>query len=209
VGTALISFSFQFKPVLYLFVSLHLFPIERLPDIIQNFNLSLILIGVGLLILSYITNKTSLFTDTLLLGTFTLICVSFYSLVEQMVGFHDHQAWDGTQYYAVYHFFCDGTYGSVTGLANVHPFFPYNQRILIPLLASLVSPTDSIWGFRLVNSMFLVLSVMACYVLWVKYCHLSKAISLLGIFFLFVSLDGANKRNERMRVHGGPPRLFF
>jgi len=126
-----------------------------------------------------------------------------------MVGFHDHQAWDGTQYYAVYHFFCDGTYGSVTGLANVHPFFPYNQRILIPLLASLVSPTDSIWGFRLVNSMFLVLSVMACYVLWVKYCHLSKAISLLGIFFFLFHWAGPIRGTSECVYTVDPPVYFF
>jgi len=160
--------------------------IGQLPGMIHTLGFTFMLIGIGMLMLSCITKTSRVGRDAVLLGLFASACLVFYSHVEKMVGLHDHQAWDGVQYYAMYHFFCDGSYGSVTGLAAIFPSFPYTQRVLVPLLVSFVPTADPILGFRLVNSAFLIMAVMAFYVLWVKYCRFAKTISIIGIlFFLF------------------------
>lgn len=123
----------------------------------------------------------------ILLIVLTTGLFAFYLKVQPQLD-HDFSAlFDANKYLRAYGYFAGSE-------KDFEVAFPMNSRILVPWMASLMPFKDPVNNFLMVNYIFLILSVIAIYFLWVR-LGLSKGYIMTGFFWLLVHWIGIIRLN--------------
>lgn len=86
--------------------------------------------------------------------------------------------------------------------------FPFNTRIVVPYLVSLLSFHQDVMGYHFINLLFCVLSVVVLYLLWTKLA-LSTTMKILGFFWLLFHWSGMIRLNVFDPIAVDVPLYFF
>lgn len=183
----------------------------KLSFMIQNLGLLFFLLGavilLATLILSDQENRPK--RDTVLIGALVFIAILFFAQMQPLIELNNHRAWDGGQYYAMFHWFRCGAFPVEAPFGKMIPVFPYSQRVLIPWLAEFIPFSDSMSCFRVVNVVFLTTAGATMYYLWAELCRLPKWLSLAGIlFFTFHWVSPVRGLNNCVYSVDAPVYLF-
>lgn len=94
---------------------------------------------------------------------------------------------DGSKYIKVYNYFAH-----ITDEYDV--IFPINTRILVPFVSSLFPSDDPIRNFNSFNLVFIILSILALYILW-RNLKISSGYIMTGFFWLLIHWVGIIRHN--------------
>ncbi len=108
---------------------------------------------------------------------------------------------DGSKYIKIYNFFAQGTEG-------YDVIFPFNTRILVPYISSLLPFDDPIKNFSGLNLIFTILSILSIYILW-KQLNISSGHIMTGFFWLLIHWVGIIRHNIFDPISVDVPLYFF
>jgi hypothetical protein len=108
---------------------------------------------------------------------------------------------DGSKYIKVYNYFAH-----ITDEYDV--IFPINSRILVPYLSSLFPSDDTIRNFNSFNLIFIILSILAIYILW-RNLKISSGHIMTGFFWLLIHWIGIIRHNIFDPITVDVPLYFF
>ena len=107
---------------------------------------------------------------------------------------------DGNQYVDIYRNF--------TSSENSEIKFPFNTRILIPFLASIVNFNNPILSFHAANILFTIISISIIYALWVK-LKLNYIVIFIGLFWMMFHWIGIIRHNIFDPLNVDTPLYLF
>lgn len=110
-----------------------------------------------------------------------------YLAIQPDITYYFSPLFDGNQYLNAYSFF-----DHITDQFSVS--FPFNSRILVPYLASMMPYEDPVYNFLTLNLIFTLLSVAAIYILW-KGLHITQGHIMTGYFWLLIHWVGIIRYN--------------
>jgi hypothetical protein len=108
---------------------------------------------------------------------------------------------DGSKYIKVYDYFAHYT-------DEYDVIFPINTRILVPYLTSLFPSEDPINNFNSLNLIFIILSILAIYILW-RNLNISSGHIMTGFFWLVIHWVGIIRHNIFDPITVDVPLYFF
>jgi len=125
----------------------------------------------------------------------------FYAKIQPQLN-HDFSAlFDANKYLDVYHYF--------RGNESTYKIpFPFHTRIFVPWLASLMPFNDPVDNFMAVNFIFMVLSIVSIYFLWIR-LGISHEFIVTGFFWLLVHWVGIIRLNIFDPITADVPLYFF
>lgn len=108
---------------------------------------------------------------------------------------------DGSKYIKVYNYFTHIT-------DEYEVIFPINTRILVPYLTSLFPSDDPIRNFNSFNLIFIILSILAIYLLW-RNLNIPSGHIMTGFFWLLIHWVGIIRHNVFDPITVDVPLYFF
>ena len=125
----------------------------------------------------------------------------FYQVNQPFLSYDFAPQFDGNDYRGIYEYF--------TGMTGAYKVpFPFNGRLLVPWLASLVGTGDIIWDFRAVNLLFTLLGVFMLFELW-RTLGFERHWFLFGIGWLCLHWTGLIRLNAFDPITVDVPTYFF
>jgi hypothetical protein len=111
----------------------------------------------------------------------------FYLKIQPRLNYEFSPLFDANKYLQVYNYFKGAE-------VSYEVVFPINSRIVVPWLASLMPFSDPVDNFIALNYVFMILSVIVIYFLWIR-LGLSQGYIMTGFFWLLVHWIGIIRLN--------------
>jgi len=137
----------------------------------------------------------------ILLVLFGIGLFFLYFKIQPALTYSFSPLFDGNEYLKAYNYFNHQ-------LNRYDVSFPFNSRILVPFLASLLPFTEPVSNFLALNLIFTILSVIGIYFLW-KHLNIPPGHIMTGFFWLFIHWVGIIRHNIFDPITVDVPLYFF
>ncbi len=132
-----------------------------------------------------------------------LIAFFGYKVTQEPITYELATQFDGNDYRNLYDYIAEGD--SVDGIKLTHP---YNQRILVPAMASILNTGNTILNFQIINLIFTLLSVWITFLLW-RHLGFDLKWFIAGFIWLFFHWTGMIRLNAFDPITVDVPLYFF
>ncbi|MBO3700024.1 hypothetical protein [Roseivirga sp. E12] len=131
----------------------------------------------------------------------TAVAFFGYQHFQEPISYDFASEFDGNDYRNIYEYF--------TGMqSEFEVAFPFHQRILVPVLASLINSGDVLFDFQVVNLIFTLLSVWITFLLW-RQLGFELKWFIAGFIWLLFHWTGLIRLNAFDPITVDVPLYFF
>lgn len=100
-----------------------------------------------------------------------------YYYYQPMIEFNDHRGWDGLSYFSIYNYFREGVF-------TKDVYAPFNNRILLPWLASHLPSDNHVINFKIINYLFINAFILSLTYFYLNIIKIRKFVISLGLLWL-------------------------
>lgn len=136
-----------------------------------------------------------------LLSFTSLLIFIFYYLNQPSLDYNQCLKCDGNSYLSIYDFFNEQQ-------SEYAIKFPFNGRLFVPFLASILPFSSKLLNFHLLNVFFIIISITAIYILWSD-LKIGRTLKFIGLFWLIFHWIGIIRHQIFDVANVDTPLYFF